>query len=118
MALSSSRMSTFLAVLSKLTKVRTNKAMAKQAIPLKRQTFSFNARNARSVQLVGDFTHWQQAPINLKRGTDGIWRTAIELEPGKYHYRFLVDDEWQDDPECTLRAANPFGSQNSVRQVA
>ena len=92
--------------------------MAKQAIALKGQTFSFNAPNARSVQLVGNFTHWQQAPLNLKRGGDGIWRTAIELEPGTYHYRFLVDGEWQDDPECTLRVANPFGSQNSVRQVA
>jgi 1,4-alpha-glucan branching enzyme len=111
-------MSTFPAVLSKLRQVRTNNAMAKQAIPLKKQTFSFNAPNARSVQLVGNFTHWQQAPINLKRGADGIWRAVIELKPGTYHYRFLVDGEWQDDPECTLRVANPFGSQNSVRQVA
>ncbi len=111
-------MSTFVAVLSKRTKVRTIKVMAKQATPLKRQTFSFNAPNARSVQLVGSFTHWQQAPINLRRGGDGIWRTSIELEPGTHHYRFLVDGEWRDDPECTVRVANPFGTQNAVRQVA
>ncbi len=71
-----------------------------------------------SVQLVGNFTHWQQSPIGLKKGADGIWRTTIELEPGTYHYRFLVDGQWRDDPECTMRVPNPFGSQDAVRKVA
>jgi hypothetical protein len=39
------------------------------------------------------------------------------LEPGTYHYRFLVDGQWRDDPECTLRVDNPYGSNNAVRQV-
>ena len=71
-----------------------------------------------SVQLVGDFTHWQKVPIHLRKDADGVWRTAVELAPGTHHYRFLVDGEWRDDPECTLRVPNPFGSQNSVRKVA
>jgi hypothetical protein len=29
-----------------------------------------------------------------------------------------VDGEWRDDPECVLREANPFGSENMMRQVA
>jgi len=84
----------------------------------KKQTFSFTAPGAMSVQLVGDFTHWQERPLNLHKGVDGIWRTAIELEPGTHHYRFIVDGQWRDDPECALRVPNPFGSQNSIRQVA
>ena len=83
----------------------------------KQQSFSYSAPGANSVQLVGDFTHWKERPINMKRGGDGIWRTSVELEAGAHHYRFLVDGQWQDDPECTLRVANPYGSQNSVRQV-
>ncbi len=82
------------------------------------QTFSFKAPEAMNVQLVGNFTGWQRAPINLKKGSAGIWRTQIELGPGTYHYRFLVDGQWHDDPECTMRIPNPFGTQNSVRQVA
>ena len=81
------------------------------------QGFSFAAPEAMSVQLVGDFTHWQQNPINLLQDPDGIWRISVELKPGTYHYRFLVDGEWRDDPECVLRAANPFGSQNSIAVV-
>jgi 1,4-alpha-glucan branching enzyme len=81
------------------------------------QVFSFNAPSATSVQLVGDFTHWQKSPINLRKDDQGVWRTRLELEPGTYHYRFLVDGTWRDDPECTLRVPNPYGSANAVRQI-
>jgi 1,4-alpha-glucan branching enzyme len=82
------------------------------------QTFSFSAPAAMSVQLVGDFTHWRENPISLKKSADGVWRVAVNLQPGTHHYRFLVDGEWRDDAECTLRVPNPFGSENSVRVVA
>ena len=82
------------------------------------QTFSFTAPTARSVQLAGDFTQWQQKPVNMQKGQDGIWRASVELAPGPHHYRFLVDGQWRDDPECALHAPNPFGSQDAVRQVA
>ena len=85
---------------------------------LKTQTFSFTAPAAMSVQLVGDFTHWQEHPIQMKKSPDGIWRVELQLEPGKHHYRFLVDGQWRDDPESTLHVPNPYGSQDSVRQVA
>jgi 1,4-alpha-glucan branching enzyme len=83
----------------------------------KKQTFSFAAPAAMSVQLVGDFSHWQEHPINMKKSPDGIWRTTVALAPGNHHYRFLVDGQWRDDPECTLRVPNPYGGQNAVRQV-
>ena len=82
------------------------------------QIFSFNAPDALSVQLVGDFTQWQEHPINLQKDVDGIWRATVKLPPGAHHYRFLVDGEWRDDSECTLRAPNPFGGENMTRQVA
>jgi 1,4-alpha-glucan branching enzyme len=83
----------------------------------KTQTFSFTAPTAMSVQLVGDFTHWQKVPINMQKGADGIWRATVELEPGGHHYRFMVDGQWHDDPDCSLRVPNPFGSQDAVRHV-
>ena len=95
--------------------------MAKQA-PVKSsgtsaQTFAFRAPAARSVQLVGDFTHWQKKPVSLRKDDRGVWTAIINLTPGIYHYRFLVDGEWRDDPECTLRVPNPYGSANAVRQI-
>jgi 1,4-alpha-glucan branching enzyme len=83
----------------------------------KQQSFSYAAPGAMNVQLVGDFTHWQEHPISMRKGADGIWRALVGLEPGKHHYRFLVDGQWQDDPECALQVPNPYGSRDSVRQV-
>jgi 1,4-alpha-glucan branching enzyme len=81
------------------------------------RTFSFNAPNAARVLLAGDFTHWLTDPIPLQKQPNGTWKTTILLGPGTYHYRFFVDDQWRDDPECNVRVRTPFGSVNDVIQV-
>ena len=91
--------------------------MAKKDNTKAEQVFSFNAPTAMSVLLVGDFTHWQKNPVSLKKDDHGVWKAKIALGVGSYHYRFLVDGEWRDDPECTLRVGNPYGSHNSIRQI-
>jgi 1,4-alpha-glucan branching enzyme len=83
----------------------------------KMQKFSYATTGAHDVKLVGDFTNWQKQPIHLTRESNGVWQAAIRLEPGTYHYRFLVDGQWRDDPECPLHVPNPFGSHNAVRHV-
>jgi len=83
----------------------------------KKETFSFKSPDALSVSLVGDFTHWQKEPINMKKNKNGIWKATVALDPGTHHYRFLVNGQWRDDPECTVRVANPFGTENAVRNV-
>ena len=106
-----------------MTTKRARKTAAKTAKPQTPsipagQTFRYNAPGAMSVLLAGDFTHWQQQAIPMHKGPDGIWTVTVNLPPGTYHYRFIVDGEWQDDPECTLRVPNPFGTQNCVIQVS
>jgi len=46
------------------------------------QEFFYSAPEANSVQLVGDFTHWQRNPINLVKQADGVWKTSIALRRG------------------------------------
>lgn len=83
----------------------------------KKQEFRFTAPNAQSVQLVGDFTDWRTTPVTLSKAKDGVWRVSVDLEPGRHMYRFLVDGTWCDDPDCTARVPNPYGSEDSVREV-
>jgi 1,4-alpha-glucan branching enzyme len=92
--------------------------MAKPRTAKRPQTFAITAPEATRVTLVGSFTHWEKKPVRLKREANGVWRTTVNLPPGEHHYRFIVDGQWRDDPECTMRVANPFGTHNSVRQVA
>ena len=84
----------------------------------RKQTFTITAPGALSVQLMGDFTHWQERPISMKKDAQGVWRTTVDLAPGTHHYRFFVDGRWHDDPECTLRAPNPYGGENMIRQIS
>jgi 1,4-alpha-glucan branching enzyme len=83
----------------------------------KPQTFVFALPAPKSVQLVGDFTQWQDKPINMQKAPDVVWRTTVQLAPGPQYYRFLVDGQSQDDLQCTLHVPNPFGSQDCVCQV-
>ncbi len=82
------------------------------------QTFSITAPGASSVMLAGDFTQWQDKPISMVKRPGGLWTASVNLPPGTHHYRFLVDGQWRDDPENTLRAANPYGGENSIRAVS
>lgn len=84
---------------------------------LRIQNFSYYAPTAKSVQLTGDFTGWLERPIDMRRGSEGVWQIGVRLEVGTRYYRFLVDGEWHDDPECARFVPNPFGSTNAVRQV-
>lgn len=82
--------------------------------PKKKVVLVLSAPQASHVQVAGDFTHWQQSPIDMKKLRNGDWKTTLSLEPGRYEYRLIVDGEWQDDPLCQLRAPNDFGSENCV----
>ena len=88
--------------------------MSAQKMPKQKVTFSLVAPEALSVQVAGDFTGWQEAPVELKRVKGGVWKTTIPLEPGEHQYRLLVDGQWQDDPSCLLHQPNEFGGQNCV----
>lgn len=80
----------------------------------KRITFKLHAPDAARVSLAGDFNSWDPARHPLRRFSDGLWKKMVSLSPGRYEYRFLVDGEWHNDPECTICAPNPFGSDNCV----
>jgi len=81
---------------------------------LKKANFALMAPEARSVQLAGDFNSWDPSVNPLKKSSNGIWKVNINLSPGRYEYRFLVDGKWQNDPQCTSCVANPFGEENCL----
>ena len=83
----------------------------------RQEEFALTAPTATSVQLVGDFTHWKDHPIDLSRNADGVWRATVPLRPGTHRYRFLVDGQWRDDPTSPAQVPNPFGSRDAIRRV-
>ncbi len=53
----------------------------------------------------------------MKRKEGGRWETVLALAPGRYEYKFVVDDEWIHDPNARENVPNEEGSLNSVMEV-
>ncbi|MBV8882349.1 MAG: glycogen-binding domain-containing protein [Planctomycetaceae bacterium] len=85
---------------------------------LKKVPLKVRAEGAREVVLTGDFTQWAKDKIRLTPTAGGEWITVLELAPGEYQYRLIVDGEWRDHSDAPKRIGNPFGTQNCVLVVA
>lgn len=80
--------------------------------------FFFNAPSAGSVYVLGDFNDWKKTESNrLTKLESGDWSGHFNLERGKYRYKFLVDDEWTQDPNNPSAETNVFGSTDSVLEL-
>lgn len=72
--------------------------------------------DAKEVYLVGDFNDWDpQADRMVKR--KGVFQKLLQLEPGEYQYKFLVDGQWHADPSAAAQVPNAFGTINSIVRV-
>ena len=80
----------------------------------KKATFKFMAPEAHNVSLAGDFNAWKPESHPLKRTSNGLWKINLSLSPGRYEYRFLVDGQWHNDPDCKSHVSNPYGSDNCI----
>lgn len=66
----------------------------------------------------GDFNDWSTEVHRLKLRKDGSLSVTVSLPPGRYEFRYLLDDgRWENDWACDAYTANPFGSDNSVVEV-
>jgi chromosome partitioning protein len=80
--------------------------------------FAISAPQAASVHILGDFNDWKKTENSrLDKIENGSWSTHLMLKKGKYHYKFLVDDQWIHDPSNLQREANAFGSINSIMMI-
>jgi 1,4-alpha-glucan branching enzyme len=72
----------------------------------------------REVYVAGTFNNWSPNVDRLLRQKDGTFRKRLQLDPGRYEYRFIVDGAWQDDAEADGYVLNEFGTQNAVVAVS
>ncbi|MBW2248947.1 MAG: isoamylase early set domain-containing protein [Deltaproteobacteria bacterium] len=75
--------------------------------------FSLESPDAKEVILMGDFNQWNPKKHPMKKDVNGVWKKATLLLPGRYEYRFLVDNQWENDPENNQTCLNRFGSKNN-----
>lgn len=73
---------------------------------------------AQTVHVAGDFNGWTPSRTPLEPTANGAWAVTIALEPGRYEYQFVVDDQqWVADPFAAELNDDGFGSRNAVLDV-
>jgi 1,4-alpha-glucan branching enzyme len=74
----------------------------------------FHLPGASHVQLAGDFNGWNPTSHPLTRQDGGWWEIDLDLEPGIYQYKLVVDGEWVLPEDVERRVDDGFGGQNAV----
>jgi hypothetical protein len=75
--------------------------------------FSAHFPSARQVLLAGEFNDWNTHPAPMERRGD---RFVLELalDHGLHEYKFIVDGDWQPDPDNPARTFSESGQPNSA----
>jgi 1,4-alpha-glucan branching enzyme len=77
------------------------------------------AAGARHVAVAGDFNRWSLTanPMRYNPQLD-VYQAIVEMAPGTYRYRLVVDGRWLPDPYNPHQHRNEYGELSSVLTVA
>lgn len=90
----------------------------KKASPdMHRVRLTLHCPDAQAIFVAGSFNLWDPAQLAMVRDENCQWTCEINLPPGTYEYRFVVDGQWWCDPAATEQIPNTFGEANSVLRV-
>lgn len=97
---------------------RATAKKSEAAVPAKPATkkvsFTITAAADVPVFLAGTFNDWDAESIRLE-GKDGVYAIELDLLPGSYEYKFIVNGFWTMDPDPSRDwVPNGLGTLNSV----
>jgi cyclomaltodextrinase / maltogenic alpha-amylase / neopullulanase len=71
------------------------------------------------ISLFGSFNNWDRQNLPMTdKNSDGIYEITIQLEPGRYEYKFYADGEEILDLSNPEQVPNGIGGINSVTNIA
>lgn len=76
--------------------------------------FTCDAPNAGQVQLAGEFNSWSVSANPMTKNADGVWEVVLPLSPGTYRYKFVIDNNWKQDPKNPVGVDDNYGGLNSI----
>ncbi|MCR5415106.1 MAG: glycogen-binding domain-containing protein [Kiritimatiellae bacterium] len=103
-------------VTKKTAKPAAAKAAAKPVT--KAVTFTVHAEKGKAVYVAGAFNQWDPTAKKMAyKAKDGLYSATVNLAPGTYEYKFVIDGTWCADPENVNSVQNDQGTFNSVVTV-
>jgi len=89
--------------------------------PQSRAVFSYmpdHPDSAQAIAIVGDFHGWDKNTDLMQRQASGQFSLALQLAPGRYAYKFVINNEWYiTDPHTREFARDGYGGRNSILVV-
>jgi chromosome partitioning protein len=81
----------------------------------------FRDEAANDVRIAGDFNGWVPdkgvRSLIESEGPTRVWTKILQLPPGTYEYRYVVDGEWREDPDNPEGVRSSVGGRNSLLVV-
>lgn len=96
-----------------------NLKMYPKAYPDKNGNVRFRLRgfkDAQKVIVAGSFNKWNEELFKMYRIKNG-WELKVQMKPGNYEYRYIVDGHWMEDPTNPDKVRNEFDEFNSRLNV-
>lgn len=72
--------------------------------------------NANKVIISGSFNKWNEDLFVMDKTENG-WELSLQINPGVYEYRYIVDGTWMEDPANPNKVKNEFDEYNSIIDV-
>ena len=101
-------------------KINTEKILSRQEKQISTEVsveFIFHSSEAKKVHLVGQFNNWDTHSIAMRKWNEREWRTTLQLNPGRYEYKYLIDGAWAENVPGTEKVQNSLGTNNLVISV-
>lgn len=101
-----------------MAKQRTTESLSTKTI------FVAAAPDAKDVFLAGSFNGWYPTTTPMRSTNAGEWSVELDLPPGSYEFKFVVDGNWccepglEDHTPCDGCVPNPFGTLNRTVEVS
>lgn len=96
-------------------------ALGPQIAPSGTVRFNFQPQGrVKKIYLAGNFNGWNPGNddyLLADEDGDGIYSITIQLEPGTYQYKFVIDSRWTKDPNSPAAHPDGFGGQNGKFEV-
>ena len=81
-------------IITRLSQLDPSTTQANVTFKLRQTNYMYS----RLITIAGDFNNWNPM-IHPFVKQNGEWVCRLELKPGRYHYKFVIDGVWTLDPE-------------------
>jgi len=105
------------ATAERILEKRMNEILKETLPKLNEITLTVKAPEAKEVYLAGEFNNWKLDENSRMEQNNGSWSKRINLNSGKYRYRFVIDGNWSEDPNNPLKQVNPYGTMDSLLEI-